>query len=101
VITRVVDESAVIDWVEWLDLSQEIYAEAQNFGITKYGISLPINSGSPDKVIFSVNADSDLKNWGEQRGLLVKRFRPFAKEFHLRMMTLVESKQLGAAIYLI
>jgi hypothetical protein len=101
VISRVVDENAVIDWVEWLDVSQDIYVEAKNFGITKYGISLPISSGSPDKVIFSVNVDCDLKNWGEQRGVLVKRFRPFAKEFHLRMMALVESNELGAAIYLI
>ncbi len=101
VIGRVVDKNAVIDWVEWLDMSEEIYTVALNYGITKYGISLPIDSGGVEKVIFSVNTNSDSKNWNEQRGLLVKRFRPFAKEFHVRMTGLVKSKHLGASIYMI
>jgi hypothetical protein len=101
VIGRVVDDHAVIDWVEWLDVSQDIYAEAVNYGITKYGISLPIDSGGMDKVVFSVNIDCDDTNWNEQRGLLVKRFRGFAKEFNARMQVLVKTQELGASIYLL
>lgn len=101
VIGRVVDDNAVIDWVEWLDVSADIYIEAQKFGITKYGISLPIDSGSEDRVIFSVNIDSDDASWNMQRGVLVKRFRTFAREFHFRMEVLVASQELGAAIFML
>jgi Autoinducer binding domain len=101
VINVVIDDQVVIDWVEWLNVSEDIYAEAVNYGITKFGISLPINSGGDDKVIFSVNVDSDDTSWAETRGILAKRFRPFAREFHARMLNLVETKELGAAIYLI
>lgn len=101
VITSVVDDNAVIDWVEWLEVSQDIYTEALNYGITKYGISLPINSGSADKIIFSVNIDCDDQSWGEQRALLVKRYRPFAREFNARMQSLIESNEIGEAIYLV
>jgi Autoinducer binding domain len=101
VINVVIDDQVVIDWVEWLDVSEDIYQEAVNYGITKFGISLPIDSGTADKVVFSVNVDADEANWSETRGILAKRFRPFAKDFHHRMAHLVESHELGAAIYMI
>jgi Autoinducer binding domain len=101
VINSVVDDNAVIDWVEWLDISQDIYREAQKFGITKYGISLPINSGGNDKIIFSVNVDCDDASWNVQRAVLVKRYRTFAQEFNVRMKQLIASNEIGAAIYVL
>jgi Autoinducer binding domain len=101
VINAVVDDQVVIDWVEWLDHSTDIYALALQFGITKFGISLPINSNSESRIIFSVNDDSSDSEWPDHRGMLAKRFRPFALDFHKRMTGLIASNEMGAALYLL
>lgn len=102
VIGRVMDESVTIDWTEWHlndGVSDSIWAIAKSYNITKYGVSFPIRGQGDDKVIFSVNVESDDISWHEQRSILAARFRPFAHEFNLRMKPLVASRQSGDSVY--
>jgi Autoinducer binding domain len=102
VMGRVMDESVTIDWNEWHlsdGVSESIWAVAKTYNITKYGLSFPIRGEGEDKIIFSVNVDSDDNVWREQRGILAARFRPFAHEFNARMKPLVASRQTGDSVY--
>jgi hypothetical protein len=102
VLEMVMDDSVVVDWTEWLPtdgVSLDILAIAQSFGITEFGLSFPLKTGNGDKVVFSVNADSDKENWPAQRGIIAQRFRPFAQDFHARMRPMITVRQKGLSVY--
>ena len=90
--------NAVIDWVEMLardPMSQELLPVAERYGITKYGISIPVIDGDFGNALFSVNVKSKDEEWPAVRGSLVERFRPFAHYFHGRIKPLIESRKLA------
>ena len=90
--------NAVIDWVEMLardPMSQELLPVAERYGITKYGISIPVMDGDFGNVLFSVNVKSNDEEWPAVRDSLVERFRPFAHYFHGRIKPLIESRKLA------
>ncbi len=90
--------NAVIDWVEMLardPMSQELLPVAGRYGITKYGISIPVMDGDFGNALFSVNVKSNDEEWPAVRGSLVERFRPFAHYFHGRIKPLIESRKLA------
>lgn len=102
VMGRVMDESVTIDWTEWHltdGVSDTIWDVAKTYDITKYGLSFPIRGEGEDKVIFSVNIESDDTSWHAQRGVLASRFRPFAQEFNSRMKGLIATRQTGNSVY--
>ena len=102
VMGRVMDESVTIDWTEWHlndGVSNAIWNVAKSYNITKYGLSFPIRGMGEDKVIFSVNVQSNDHLWPSQRGVLAARFRPFAHDFHLRMSGLIASGQMGNSVF--
>jgi hypothetical protein len=89
--------NAVIDWAELLThdpVSQELLAVSGRYGITKYGVSIPVIDGDFGSVLFSVNVKSSDEEWPAVQGSLVQRFRPFAHYFHGRIKPLVESRKL-------
>ena len=89
-------DNAVVDWVELLALDsmwQELLPMAERYGITKYGISLPLRDGEFGNVLFSVNVKSNDEEWITLRDSLVARFRPFAHYFHGRVRPLIESRK--------
>jgi len=90
--------NAVIDWVEMLtrdSMSQELLPMAARYGITKYGVSIPLMDGDFGNVLFSVNVKSNDEEWTAVRGSLVERFRPFAHYFHGRIKPLIELRKLA------
>lgn len=88
--------NSVMDWVEMStrdSVSQELLAMSARYGITKYGISLPLKDGDFGNVLFSVNVKGNDKDWLLVREKLVERFRPFAAYFHGRIKPLIESRK--------
>ncbi len=90
-------ENSIIDWNQWLPtdpVSQTMEITAAKYGITKYGISIPLLDGDFGNVLFSVNVQSSDAEWGTLRSTLVARMRPFALYFHQRAKPLIESRKI-------
>lgn len=101
VMVSVMDDR-VVDWAEWISADSvlvEALKKASTYGITKYGISMPLKAPGDDKVIFSVCIDSNDVIWPTQRGELAKRFKPFALNFNERIVPLIMASQKGASVY--
>ena len=95
-------ENKFVDWSEWFEvdhLAQKVDLVAERFGLTRYGISMPLPAHGEDKIIFSVCVDSNEADWPQQRNALALRFLPFAKDFDRRMRRLVEADQLGDSVF--
>ena len=91
-----------VDWAEWFavdHLAQKMNSVAARYGLTRYGISMPLPAPGEDKIIFSVCIDSNDQDWSQQRSALALRFLPFAKEFDTRMRRLVEADQQGSSVF--
>jgi Autoinducer binding domain len=90
--------NAVIDWTEMLErdpITQELLPMAARYGITKYGISIPLTDVNFGNVLFSVNVKSNDEDWPVIRDGLADRFRPVAHHFHLRVRPLIELRKLA------
>ncbi|MEO6609650.1 MAG: autoinducer binding domain-containing protein [Aestuariivirga sp.] len=101
VIGTVMDQR-VVDWAEWLSadgVSEDILKTASKYGLTKYGVSMPLPAPGSDKIIFSVCIDSNDIDWQFQRLELIKRLKPTALEFSARLRTLIAAGQKGASVY--
>jgi len=95
-------ENKFVDWSEWFSvdhLAQQMNNVATKYGLTRYGISMPLQAPGDDKIIFSVCMDSNETEWPQQRGMLAMRILPLAKEFNSRMRYLVKADQQGASIF--
>jgi hypothetical protein len=95
-------EDKFVDWSEWYDvdhLAQSVDPIATRFGITRYGISMPLAGPFEDKIIFSVCIDSDNLAWPAARNELAKRFLPMATEFDARMRALVLAGEEGESVF--
>ena len=91
-----------VDWAEWYDvdhLAQKMNSVATRYGLTRYGISMPLPAPGEDKIIFSVCIGSNETDWPQQRNALALRFLPFAQEFANRMRNLVEADQRGSSVF--
>jgi hypothetical protein len=92
----------VVDWAEWLSadgVSEDILKTASKYGLTKYGISMPLPAPGNDKIIFSVCIESNDIDWPFQRLELNKRLKPIAMAFNARMRTLIAAGQKGTSVY--
>ncbi|MBG1231360.1 autoinducer binding domain-containing protein [Aestuariivirga litoralis] len=101
VINSVMDNK-LVDWAEWFKVdhvAQAVDHIANRYGITKFGISMPLPAPGEDKIIFSVNTASSESEWAKMRGALVKRFQPFAREFDERMRPLVAQVEKGDSVF--
>ena len=101
VITSVMDNK-IVDWAEWFKVdhvAQAVDHIATRYEITKYGISMPLAAPGEDKIIFSVNTNSNDADWAKMRGQLVTRFRPFAHDFDARMRPLVAQTEKGDSVF--
>ena len=101
-VIRGVMENKFVDWAEWFSvdhLAQKMNSVAARYGLTRYGISMPLPAPGDDKIIFSVCIDSNDADWPQDRGLLALRFLPFAKDFDGRMRHLVAADQQGTSIF--
>jgi hypothetical protein len=88
--------NGIVDWAEWLSsdsMWRELFPMATRYGITKYGVSFPLNDGDFGNVLFSVNVKSSDEDWKLLRDSLVERFRPFAVYFHGRIKPLIQMRE--------
>ena len=101
VINRVM-ENKFVDWAEWWDVDQVAQAVDPvmvRYGITKYGISLPLPAPGDDKIIFSACIESSDKDWPYQRNAFARRIMLFAQSFDERMRHLVRVGQQGDSVF--
>jgi Autoinducer binding domain len=101
VMERLMRESSVIDWSEWATngTARDIQDVAKSFDISKFGLSFPLAGEKNDKIVFSVNAFSNEKDWPIQRGVIAQRFKSFAQEFHVRMRPIIAAQKVGKSVY--
>ena len=86
-------ENQVLDWAEDDSTKSNLLPTALKYGITKYGISVPLRDGDFGDVLFSVNVKSTDEKWALQREDIVAKFRPFAVYFHGRAKPLIQSRK--------
>ena len=86
-------ENQILDWAEDDPTKQDLLPTALKYGITKYGISVPLRDGEFGDVLFSVNVKSTDEEWTLLREDIVAKFRPFAVYFHGRARPLIESRK--------
>ena len=95
VIGQVMDNK-LVDWAEWFQtdqVAQLVSPVMARFGITKYGVSVPLFVPGDDKIIFSACIASSDSDWPYQRNALARRMTLFAQTFDLRMRYLVNAGQ--------
>lgn len=86
------------DWDEALqddEMMQQLLPVATKYGITRYGVSIPLQDGDFGDVLFSVNVKSNDEEWELLRDDLVAKFRPFGHFFHQRAKPLIESRMVA------
>ncbi len=101
VLEGTLEEDRILDWSEWMKsdgVSQQIYNVAKNYGLTRWGISIPFQSDIGGTAVFSVCIDSNETDWPAMRNVLATRFRPFSLEFHNRMRPLLLTGQKGETL---
>ena len=101
VINRVMDNKFV-DWAEWFEVdrvAQAVDPVMERYGITKYGISLPLPAPGEDKIIFSACISSSDSDWSYQRNAFARRMTLFAQTFDGRMRHLVSAGQQGDSVF--
>jgi hypothetical protein len=93
-----ISENALLDWNEDITsdaVSQDLLNVAMKYGITQYGISIPLRDGDFGDILFSVNVKSTDEEWTLLKHDLVSRFRPFGHYFHERAKPLIASRKLS------
>jgi hypothetical protein len=86
-------ENQVLDWAADDSTKSNLLPTALKYGITKYGISVPLRDGDFGDVLFSVNVKSTDEEWALLREDIVAKFRPFAVYFHGRAKPLIQSRK--------
>jgi hypothetical protein len=93
-----ISENTLLDWDEDLAndaMSQNLIKVAMKYGITRYGISIPLKDGDFGDILFSVNMKSDDEEWPLLKDDLVSKLRPFAHYFHERAKPLIASRKIS------
>lgn len=88
-----------LDWAElrFKDQSvQHIHEVAEQFGVGRHGISIPIREPGIGDAMFSINFECDDRHWGEVRQRLVNTAHLFAHYFHQRMKPVIAARTMSA-----
>lgn len=91
-------DNTLLDWDKAVlddQMMKNLLPVAMKYGITRYGVSIPIRDSDFGDILFSVNVKCDDDEWELLRGDLVARFRPFALYFHGRAKPLIESRKIA------
>ncbi len=86
------------DWDEVLrddEMMQNLLPVATKYGITRYGVSIPLQDADAGDILFSVNVKSSPAEWALLRHDLVSKFRPFAHYFHQRASALISARKIS------
>ncbi len=71
---------------------QHIHEVAEQYGVGRHGISIPIREQGVGDAMFSVNFECDDRHWNEVRQGLVSRLHLFAHYYHLRMKEVIAAR---------
>ena len=93
-----INENMTLDWDEAFnddEVSKNLMPVAMKYGITRYGVSIPLKDGKFGDVLFSVNVKSNDEEWSLLKEDLVSKLRPFAHYFHQRAKPLIASRKVA------
>jgi DNA-binding CsgD family transcriptional regulator len=77
---------------DWSSLSHEtlllnrFFGEAREFGVGLNGLSFPIRGAHGETALFSINSDSQGKDWEDLKRNCVRDFQIFAYHLHTQML---------------
>jgi hypothetical protein len=92
-----ISEHVFHDWDEVLEddtMMQNLLPVATKYGITRYGVSIPLQDETFGDILFSVNVKSSPEEWTLLRDDLVAKFLPFGHHFHQRVKPLIASRKI-------
>jgi Autoinducer binding domain len=93
-----ISDNTLLDWAAAIDddvMTQKLMPIAMKYGITRYGVSIPLKDGKYGDVLFSVNMKSNDQEWPLLKEDLVAKLRPFAHYFHERAKQLIASRRIS------
>lgn len=88
-----------LDWAEVRHRDQtvqHIHEVAEDFGIGRHGISIPIREPGVGDAMFSINFECEDRHWAEVRQKLVGSVHLFAYYYHQRMKSVVSARTVAA-----
>jgi DNA-binding CsgD family transcriptional regulator len=75
---------------------QHIHDVAEQYGVGRHGISIPIREPGVGDAMFSINFSCEDRHWNEVRQGLVARLHLFAHYYHLRMKDVIAARPVSA-----
>lgn len=93
-----ISDNTLLDWDEATaddPTTQSLMTVAVKYGITRYGVSIPLKDGAFGDILFSANMISDNEEWPLLKEDLVSKLRPFAHYFHERAKPLIASRKIS------
>ena len=84
-----------LDWDEVRNTDQSvqhIHEVAEQYGIGRHGISIPIREPGVGDAMFSINFECEDRHWNEVRHDLVNNIHLFAHYYHLRMKSVIQAR---------
>jgi DNA-binding CsgD family transcriptional regulator len=88
-----------LDWDEVRSTEQSvqhIHEVAEQYGVGRHGISIPIRDPGIGDAMFSINFDCEDRHWLEVRQQLVNNIHLFAHYYHLRMRGVIATRPVTA-----
>lgn len=88
-----------LDWDEVRNSDrtvQHIHEIAEQYGIGRHGISIPIREPGVGDAMFSINFECEDRHWAEVRQDLVNNIHLFAHYYHLRMRGVIAAQPVTA-----
>jgi DNA-binding CsgD family transcriptional regulator len=78
-----------LDWNDVRDKSKKVrsfFAEAEQFGVARQGLSFPIRGAHGEAAMFSINADVSDRDWEHEKLRLLRECQILAFHFHTRIL---------------
>jgi DNA-binding CsgD family transcriptional regulator len=88
-----------LDWAQLRNSDetvQHIHETAEQFGVGRHGISIPIRDPGVGDAMFSINFECDDRLWEKLRQELVNSIHLFAHYYHLRMKNVLAARPVSA-----
>ncbi|WP_373503486.1 helix-turn-helix transcriptional regulator [Aestuariivirga sp.] len=88
-----------LDWDEVRSTEQsvqDIHDVAEQYGVGRHGISIPIRDPGVGDAMFSINFECEDRHWLEVRQQLVNNIHLFAHYYHLRMKGVIAARPVTA-----
>ena len=88
-----------LDWDDVRNTDESvkhIHDVAEQFGVGRHGISIPIRDSGVGDAMFSINFECEDHHWNEVRQKLVNSIHLFAHYYHMRMKDVIAARPFAA-----